>query len=67
MWNLETLMVTKLIPGAGSFSLVIRNLLQKVLKTLISFKIPHKWKLEYDNVGYNYRMPSINAAIDYRN
>jgi perosamine synthetase len=26
-------------------------------------KIPHKWKYEHDFIGYNYRMPNINAAI----
>lgn len=26
-------------------------------------KMPHRWKFEHDQVGYNYRMPNINAAI----
>jgi perosamine synthetase len=26
-------------------------------------KIPHKWELRHDKVGYNYRMPSLNAAL----
>ncbi|WP_405224946.1 LegC family aminotransferase [Dokdonia sp. Asnod1-B02] len=26
-------------------------------------KIPHKWKYEHDAIGYNYRMPNINAAL----
>lgn len=26
-------------------------------------KIPHKWKFEHDMVGYNYRLPNINAAL----
>jgi aminotransferase in exopolysaccharide biosynthesis len=26
-------------------------------------KIPHKWEFSHDEVGYNYRMPNINAAL----
>lgn len=26
-------------------------------------KIPHKWDYVHDEVGYNYRMPNINAAL----
>lgn len=26
-------------------------------------KIPHRWEFRHDQVGYNYRMPNINAAL----
>lgn len=26
-------------------------------------KIPHAWQYEHDEVGYNYRMPNLNAAL----
>ena len=26
-------------------------------------KVPHKWEFNHDMVGYNYRMPNINAAL----
>lgn len=26
-------------------------------------KVPHKWKFVHDHIGYNYRMPNINAAL----
>lgn len=26
-------------------------------------KIPHRWEFVHDNIGYNYRMPNINAAL----
>ena len=26
-------------------------------------KVPHKWKFVHDMVGYNYRMPNLNAAL----
>ena len=26
-------------------------------------KIPHHWEFRHDHIGYNYRMPNINAAL----
>ena len=26
-------------------------------------KVPHKWEFVHDDIGYNYRMPNVNAAI----
>ena len=26
-------------------------------------KLPHRWEFRHDEVGYNYRMPNINAAL----
>ncbi|WP_203245953.1 LegC family aminotransferase [Sporosarcina beigongshangi] len=26
-------------------------------------KVPHRWAYEHDEIGYNYRMPNINAAL----
>lgn len=26
-------------------------------------KIPHRWAYEHDEIGYNYRMPNLNAAL----
>ncbi|MEN8794481.1 MAG: DegT/DnrJ/EryC1/StrS family aminotransferase, partial [Flavobacteriales bacterium] len=26
-------------------------------------KIPHKWEYKHDAIGYNYRMPNLNAAL----
>lgn len=26
-------------------------------------KIPHKWEYRHDHIGYNYRMPNLNAAL----
>lgn len=26
-------------------------------------KVPHKWEYVHDEIGYNYRMPNINAAL----
>lgn len=26
-------------------------------------KVPHRWEFKHDHIGYNYRMPNINAAL----
>lgn len=26
-------------------------------------KIPHRWEYQHDEIGYNYRMPNLNAAL----
>ncbi len=26
-------------------------------------KVPHQWSFEHDEIGYNYRMPNVNAAL----
>lgn len=26
-------------------------------------KVPHRWEFRHDEIGYNYRMPNINAAL----
>ncbi len=26
-------------------------------------RVPHKWKIQHDQVGFNYRLPNINAAL----
>ncbi|MBU1665222.1 MAG: LegC family aminotransferase [Gammaproteobacteria bacterium] len=26
-------------------------------------KLPHRWAFEHDQIGYNYRLPNINAAL----
>lgn len=26
-------------------------------------KVPHRWEFKHDMIGYNYRMPNINAAL----
>lgn len=26
-------------------------------------KVPHRWEYRHDEIGYNYRMPNINAAL----
>jgi perosamine synthetase len=39
------------------------NLAKKALKLSTISKKKHFWKYEFDDVGYNYRMPSLNSAL----
>lgn len=50
--------------GGGGAITTNNSLLAKQLKHLTTTaKIPHKWEFVHDQIGYNYRMPNINAAI----
>jgi len=50
--------------GAGG-ALITNNerLAKKIYKLSQISKISHKWRLEYDDIGYNYRMASLNASL----
>ena len=38
--------------------------LAKTLRHLVTTaKINHKWEYIHDKVGYNFRMPNLNAAL----
>jgi dTDP-4-amino-4,6-dideoxygalactose transaminase len=39
------------------------NFSRKVKHLTTTAKIPHKYEYIHDEIGYNYRMPNINAAI----
>jgi len=50
--------------GAGGMLVTKDNELAKKAKHLTTqAKIPHKWDYKHDEIGYNYRMPNINAAL----
>ena len=50
--------------GGGGAVLTNDDDLGKLAKHLTTqAKIPHKWEFRHDMVGYNYRMPNINAAL----
>jgi perosamine synthetase len=50
--------------GAGGVILTKEKALAQRAKHLTTqAKISHKWEYEHDEVGYNYRMPNLNAAI----
>jgi len=55
----------KIITAGGGGCIVTNNeILAKRAKHLTTTaKLPHKWYFDHDMVGYNYRMPNINAAL----
>jgi|TARA_B100000780_G_scaffold273536_1_gene237249 perosamine synthetase len=55
----------KIITAGGGGCIVTNdNFLAKKAKHLTTTaKVPHKWNFNHDMVGYNYRMPNLNASI----
>jgi len=55
----------KTITTGGGGMIVMRDeVLAKRAKHLTTTaKIPHQWEFLHDEVGYNYRLPNINAAL----
>ncbi|MFD0673679.1 LegC family aminotransferase [Cohnella sp. GCM10027633] len=50
--------------GGGGVILVQDEELGKLAKHLTTTaKVPHKWEFVHDHVGYNYRLPNLNAAL----
>jgi aminotransferase in exopolysaccharide biosynthesis len=50
--------------GGGGMLLFQDEELGKYAKHLTTqAKVPHAWEFVHDKIGYNYRMPNINAAI----
>lgn len=50
--------------GGGGMLLFMDEELGKYAKHLTTqAKVPHRWEFVHDHVGYNYRMPNINAAL----
>jgi len=50
--------------GGGGVIVTDDEALAKRAKHLTTTaKIPHKWEYVHDSVGYNYRMPNLNAAL----
>jgi aminotransferase in exopolysaccharide biosynthesis len=50
--------------GGGGMMLFQDEKLGKYAKHLTTqAKVPHRWEFVHDHIGYNYRMPNINAAL----
>ncbi|PKO98489.1 MAG: aminotransferase DegT [Bacteroidetes bacterium HGW-Bacteroidetes-8] len=53
-----------LTTGGGGMLLFMDEILAKKAKHLTTqAKLPHPWEFAHDEIGYNYRMPNINAAL----
>ena len=50
--------------GGGGMLLFNDEELGKYAKHITTqAKVPHRWEFRHDHIGYNYRMPNINAAL----
>ena len=50
--------------GGGGMMLFQNKKLAEFGKHLTTqAKVPHRWEFKHDHIGYNYRMPNINAAL----
>ena len=55
----------KIITAGGGGAIITndKKLAHKAKHLTTTAKVPHKWDFNHDVVGYNYRMPNINAAL----
>jgi perosamine synthetase len=55
----------KTVTAGGGGAIVTNNeqLAKRAKHLSTQAKIPHKWEFVHDEIGYNYRMPNINAAL----
>lgn len=49
--------------GGGMLLFTDKELGEKAKHLTTQAKIPHRWEFKHDAIGYNYRMPNINAAL----
>ena len=50
--------------GGGGMMLFMDEKLGALAKHLTTqAKVPHRWEFRHDHIGYNYRMPNVNAAL----
>lgn len=53
-----------LTTGGGGAILTNDETLGKLAKHITTTaKIPHQWSFSHDSIGFNYRMPNLNAAL----
>ncbi len=55
----------KIITAGGGGSIITNdiNIFKKAKHLSTTAKVPHEWNFNHDMIGYNYRMPNINAAL----
>ncbi len=49
--------------GGGAIITNDTTLARRAKHITTTAKVPHRWEYRHDEVGYNYRMPNINAAL----
>lgn len=55
----------KIVTAGGGGAIITNDekLAKKAKHLTTTAKVPHKWEYYHDKIGYNYRMPNINAAL----
>ena len=55
----------KIITSGGGGVIITDDeaLAKKAKHITTTAKIPHKWEFVHDEIGYNYRLPNLNAAL----
>lgn len=49
--------------GGGALITDDETLAKRAKHLTTQAKLPHAWKFTHDEIGYNYRMPNLNAAL----
>jgi perosamine synthetase len=55
----------KIVTAGGGGCIIVNDekLAKKAKHLTTTAKLPHKWEFVHDMIGYNYRMPNLNAAL----
>ena len=49
--------------GGGALLIHDERIAKKAKHLTTQAKVPHPWAFAHDHIGYNYRMPNLNAAL----
>jgi perosamine synthetase len=49
--------------GGGAIITNDASLAKRAKHLTTTAKVPHRWEYQHDEIGFNYRMPNINAAL----
>ena len=49
--------------GGGALLINDKDLAMRAKHLTTTAKLPHRWEFRHDEIGYNYRLPNINAAL----
>ena len=49
--------------GGGAILVNDAELARRLKHVTTTAKLPHRWEFRHDEVGYNYRLPNLNAAL----
>jgi perosamine synthetase len=49
--------------GGGAIVTNDESLARRAKHITTTAKVPHRWEFVHDEIGYNYRMPNLNAAL----